>query len=168
MKRSLSVSLPQFWKVIVLPARNVGNLEEFMALLGDCRTTYLASGDVGCLLFVFTEWESRIDPHRGTDSSIRRERTVDRRIKSASRQTINDDDVSGWLGAECDGPFDLVGVADIVIGIDNDDLLGTLAACDRGQDRMASLPPRNAASSRRLAKSGSPFRAAPFRRRPFP
>ena len=47
---------------------------------------------------------------------------------------------AGRLGAECDGPFDLIRIANIDVGIDDDDLLGTLAAGDRAQDRVSCLP----------------------------
>ena len=62
-----------------------------------------------------------------------------RRIKGAAWQIINDDDVAGWLAAECDSPFDLIRVANIDVGIDHHDQLGTLTAGDRRQDSVTCL-----------------------------
>src|SRR5882757_3095877 len=133
----LPSSLLQIGKVEFLPAGHIRNLEELMAMLGDCWPACLAGKDVGGLLFVCSERKSRINAHGGSDSLVQRDRPVDGRIQSAAWQTINDDDVAGRLGAECNRPFNLVRIANIDIGIDHDNDLGTLTARNCGQDDVA-------------------------------
>src|SRR3954463_4292612 len=94
------ISLLQLGKVIVLPAGDIRDFEELVAVLGDGRTTGLAGGNVGGLLFVRAERKRRIDTHRRSHAPVQRDRPVDGRIKRAAWHIADDDDVAGWLAAE--------------------------------------------------------------------
>jgi hypothetical protein len=75
-----------------------------VALLSDRRATDVAGRDIRGFLFLRTKWKRRVDAHRGSRSRVQRKRFVYRRIERATRQISNDDDVTGGLAGECNGP----------------------------------------------------------------